>query len=103
MSEKGRVRFYDTEPRQAGGGIRELLCRSRLTVEQFAAKAGITPGYLADLQQGRYDEVSPDIIERILEAGGVSARGKGTRRSGEELKLILLAIKGPSPPIGGLF
>ena len=98
MSVKTKtIIFQNTEAKQAGNGLTELRNRNKLSREEFASKANISVEYLSDLEEGRYDKVSPEIIEQILESNGIDARGKGRQKSNEELKAILLTIRGPIP------
>jgi transcriptional regulator with XRE-family HTH domain len=92
------IEFRNMEATQAGKGIEELRRRRGLSQSKFAGEANIGGNYLALLEEGHEDKVSEGVVERILEAGGVRARGLRS----DELKRILLTIRSPLPPAAKL-
>ena len=89
------MNFKDTEAKRAGDSIRELRLRKKLSPREFACDANLTEEYLKLLEEGHEDKVSDEIMERILQAGGVHTRGKYTS---DDLKRVILSISPPNPP-----
>lgn len=89
------IEFKNTEAIRAGKSIQELRSRNGLSLCEFAVKANLSSDYLTYLEEGIVDKVSEDIIERILQAGGVHNRGKYTS---DDLKRVILSISPSNPP-----
>jgi transcriptional regulator with XRE-family HTH domain len=102
MPERRREKLNDTEPIRIGLSIKEIRSRNRLSQVELAMKACISVPYLEALEEGRLDEISPDVLDNILDAGKIDARTKGSVRTFEEVKKIFLSIHGSNPPMDRL-
>ncbi|MBM0235886.1 helix-turn-helix transcriptional regulator [Micromonospora sp. ATA32] len=58
-------------PEIDGHRIRELRKQSGLSVTALAARIGITPQYLSQIERGHRPTVSPSTFNRIVDAMGV--------------------------------
>jgi transcriptional regulator with XRE-family HTH domain len=60
--------------RRIGRVIRDLRSPKDIGLRELATKAGVTSGYLANLESGKRQNPSLDVLKRVAEALGVDVK-----------------------------